>query len=81
MLTLLYFSFRALTVPQLGDAIAVNLNEPTYLDIQNRLQDKDDVRSIYPGLINVDIIRNNGTHTLRIAHFSVQEYLESDRIR
>jgi hypothetical protein len=80
ILTLLCFSSRPLTVPELIDAIAVDINEPTCLEVQNRLQDEDDIRSICPGLIDVDFTGNNGTHALHIAHFSVQEYLESNRI-
>ena len=85
-------------MPELIDAIAVDLNEPACLDVQNRLQDADDVLSICPGLIDVGAKRDNETQfesnrdrdieeiieemtpTFRIAHFSVQEYLESDRI-
>jgi hypothetical protein len=84
-------------VPELIDAIAVNLDEPACLNVQNRLQNADDVRSICPGLIDVGAKRDNKTQfesngdrdieeiiemtpTFRIAHFSVQEYLKSDRI-
>jgi hypothetical protein len=61
ILTLLCFSSRPLTVPELIDAIAVDLNEPACLDVQNRLQDADDVRSICPGLIDVGAKRDNET--------------------
>ncbi len=40
------------------NVIAIDLNEPAYLNIQNRLQDADDVRLIYPGLIDVNVKRD-----------------------
>ena len=82
-------------MPELIDGIAVDLHEPACLDPRRRLQDEDDLREICPGLIDVGVKGDNETQfvavgdsemgqrtpTLRIAHFSVQEYLESDRIR
>jgi ankyrin repeat domain-containing protein 50 len=77
------------------DGIAVDLHEPACLDRRRRLQDLDDLLGICPGLVDVNVEEGKKvsidceetdntpeeTHTLRIAHFSVQEYLESDRIR
>ena len=94
ILTLLCFSFRPLTVQEVIDGIAVDLDEPACLNLRRRLQDADDLREICPGLIDVGVKRNDETQfesdrynniegtapTVRIAHFSVQEYLESDRI-
>ncbi|RMZ80954.1 hypothetical protein DV738_g2498, partial [Chaetothyriales sp. CBS 135597] len=94
ILTLLCFSSRPLTLQELIDGIAVDLDEPAGLKIRRRLQDMDDIRDICPGLIDSSIpaknetglevnrdTMNNSTITVRIAHFSVQEYLESDRIK
>ncbi|KAH0834441.1 hypothetical protein FOPE_03553 [Fonsecaea pedrosoi] len=92
ILTLLCFSTRPLKIPELIDGIAVNLNEPAGLDRRRRLHDADDIRTICPGLIEIrfdEVHRpwgNRGydnvrvTPNVRLAHFSVQEYLESDRI-
>ena len=95
ILTLLCFSSRPLTVQELIDGIAVDLEEPARLNPGRRLQDIEDLRKICPGLIDIGFeandklfLKNGGndseeetTLTLRIAHFSVQEYLESDRIK
>jgi ankyrin repeat domain-containing protein 50 len=95
ILTLLCFSSRPLMVQELIDGIAVDLHEPACLNLRRRLQDADDLHEICPGLIDVDVKRDDETQfesdggndiegktpTVRIAHFSVQEYLESDRIK
>ena len=95
ILTLLCFLSRPLTVQELIDGIAVDLQEPARLNPGRRLQDIDDLRKICPGLIDIGFeanyklfLRNSRNYseekttlTLRIAHFSVQEYLESDRIK
>lgn len=80
ILTLLCFSSRPLTVQEVIDGIAVDLHEPACLNLRRRLQDADDLCEICPGLIDVGNKIERRTPTLRIAHFSVQEYLESDRI-
>ncbi|KIY01694.1 uncharacterized protein Z520_01832 [Fonsecaea multimorphosa CBS 102226] len=90
ILTLLCFTTRPLTVPELLDGVAVDLNEPAGLNRGRRLHGEDDIRNICPGLVD---IRFEGTLTgkypnetrvvrpvVRLAHFSVQEYLESGRI-
>jgi ankyrin repeat protein len=96
ILTLLCFSARPLTVSELIDGTAVNLNDPVGLDRQSRLQDADSLCEICPGLISIETENNDTIYEnlnkdfeskegrgpkVRIAHFSVQEYLESDRIR
>jgi len=87
-LSLLCFSARALTIPEAIDALAVNLDDPPRLNVQHRLQDAEgDLRQICPGLVEIDVqyvpeeinIRSY-IKTVRIAHFSVQEYLQSNRI-
>ncbi|RJE23332.1 Ankyrin repeat protein [Aspergillus sclerotialis] len=84
ILTLLCFSSRPLTVAELVDGYAVNLNEPPYLDSECRLLDIDSLSEICLGLIIIEEdnrAKGRARLTVRIAHFSVQEYLESDRIR
>ncbi|KAJ5704127.1 hypothetical protein N7493_011265 [Penicillium malachiteum] len=83
VLTLLCFSFRPLTINELLEAHAVDLNEPPQLDREGRLYDQDDIIDICLGLVEaVTTVNDNGqpTMTMRIAHFSVQEYLQSGRI-
>ena len=80
ILTLLCFASRPLTLPELIDGIAVEISEPTGLNKDCRLEDYNDIRDICPGFINLNVAADQ-TQTVQIAHFSVQEYLESDRIR
>lgn len=87
ILTLLCFSSRPLTLPELIEGIAVDINEPVGLQKSRRLQDYNDVHTICPGLVNLTYaVRepdtdDEGEFVVVIAHFSVQEYLESDRVR
>ena len=89
ILTLLCFAARPLTVLELIDGIAVETN-PAWLNAKRRLQNADDIHEICLGLVDFDISANNITEiysreqrttTVRIAHFSVEEYLESERIQ
>lgn len=92
ILTLLCFSTRPLKVEELIHAYAVNLDEQSGLDREGRLLDLDSIHEICLGLIEVvetefEEYRDNKENqkqvvsVIRIAHFSVQEYLESDRIK
>ena len=82
VLTVLCFSTRPLTVEELIDAHAVDLGESPHLD-RGRSYEQDDLVDICLGLNEIAVTENeNGqeTSTARIAHFSVLEYLQSDRI-
>jgi ankyrin repeat protein len=89
VLTLLCFAPRPLTVPELLHGIAVDLEEPPSLDRRRFLAGgADDLKEICPGLIDFgvpelsfDSNKEDPIMTVRIAHFSVQEYLESSRIK
>ncbi|MCJ1423797.1 hypothetical protein MMC29_001682 [Sticta canariensis] len=85
ILTLLSFAARPLTVQELIDGMAVEIEDPPRLNFKRRLQDFEDLCAICPALIDIDVTGTNYekhlTSTVRIAHFSVQEYLESERIR
>ncbi len=78
--SLLCCARRPLTIPELIEGIAVELGDEPRLNVDGRLDDEDDIHRICPGLISVDQ-QPLGPAFVRIAHFSVQEYLESDRIR
>ncbi|KAJ5140290.1 NACHT nucleoside triphosphatase [Penicillium atrosanguineum] len=82
LLTVLCVSTRPLTVEELIDAHAVDLSEPSRLDRDGRSYEQDDLVDICLGLIEIDTDDGNGKNALtaRIAHFSVQEYLQSNRI-
>ena len=79
ILTLLCFASRPLTLPELVDGIAVEITEPTGLNKDRRLDNYIDIHDICPGFVSLNVAGE--TFIVQIAHFSVQEYLESDRIR
>ncbi|KAM7182918.1 Ankyrin repeat-containing domain protein [Rhypophila sp. PSN 637] len=79
MLTLLCCAKRPLTVPELVDAIAVELGDRPIFNPDGRLGDVDAIHDVCPGLIEIDE-QASGAPIVRIAHFSVQEYLESGRL-
>ncbi|OHE94398.1 hypothetical protein CORC01_10326 [Colletotrichum orchidophilum] len=75
-----------LSVPELIDAIAVNLDEGTTpsFSVERRLSNINALQEVCPGFIETDFIEpdshnSTGKFTVRLAHFSVQEYLESGR--
>ncbi|OQE24172.1 hypothetical protein PENFLA_c010G02274 [Penicillium flavigenum] len=83
VLTLLCLSDRPLTVKELIGALAIDVSK-LQLDREGRSFSQDDLLDICPGLIELAVVEDEGsgeaTTIARIAHFSVQEYLESDRI-
>ncbi|KUM62205.1 hypothetical protein ACN42_g4924 [Penicillium freii] len=82
ILTLLCVSDRPLTVKELVGALAIDLSK-SKLDREGRSFSQDDPIDICLGLIEITVgedLRENPTTIARIAHFSVQEYLESDRV-
>lgn len=82
ILTLLCFAPRPLSIPELLDGVAVKIKEPRGFDRKRRLQDAEDIRDICSGFIDLFLDpTEDGKQYARIAHFSVQEYLESKRIR
>ncbi|KAI1379582.1 ankyrin repeat-containing domain protein [Hypoxylon crocopeplum] len=78
-LTLLCCAQSPLTIAEIIECIAVELGDDLRLNIDGRLDDEEDIHHICPRLIEIDM-HPSSEPTVRIAHFSVQEYLESDRI-
>lgn len=80
MLTILCCARRPLVVNELLEGMAVELGESPRFNPKRKLMDMDAIHEICPGFI--EFYRNDGAEEtcVRIAHFSVQEYLESDRI-
>ena len=90
ILTLLCFASRPLTVREIIEGVAVEINTSTGLNRKRRLEDSNDIREICVGFIDIGLGTDHTSETyheeeltriVRIAHFSVQEYLESERIR
>lgn len=88
ILSLLCFSSRPLTVEEVIDAIAVDLHKAERYDRDRKLEGADDLLRICPGLIEISLTRHEHadatvliTQIVRVAHFSVQEYLLSNQIQ
>jgi ankyrin repeat protein len=83
VLTLLCVSDRPLTVKELIGALAIDVSK-LQLDREGRSFSQEDLLDICLGLIELAVVEDEESgeaNTIaRIAHFSVQEYLESDRI-
>ena len=89
MLRVLCGAMRPLTIEELIDAIAIVGTNPPRFDMKSRLKDLDAIQDVCPGLIelNRDLAIDKvigcvcqGPITVSLGHFSVQEYLESERI-
>lgn len=80
ILLLLCFSERPLTVEEIIDAIAVDIE--TGFDPQMRCNDMQDILQICQGLVEVFEDTHNflPAYKIRIAHFSVQQYLFSKQL-
>ena len=85
ILTLLCFSLRPLTIEELIDGVAIVVSGSPGLDPTRRMQDFDDIQGICPGLVDFghrwDRFSKSLSKTVRIAHSSIQEYLENERIQ
>ncbi|KAK5563056.1 hypothetical protein LTR43_011324, partial [Exophiala xenobiotica] len=81
ILSLLCYASRPLSIDEIAEAFAVDIDELEYYDPESKFRGgPDDVLRICPGLVAINL-RNDGIQEVRIEHFSVQEYLLSDRIR
>jgi ankyrin repeat protein len=67
-------SKRVMTVAELAEAVVIDLEDDGDVDISERLFDSSHIISVLSGLV----ITSDGS--VRLAHFSVEEYLTSDRL-
>lgn len=79
ILTVLCISRRPLSIHRVIEAHTVDLSEPQHVN-RKRAFHEDDILEICLGLVEISDHDNKNIWTTRIAHFSVQEYLQSDRI-
>ncbi|KAK4044313.1 putative ankyrin repeat protein [Parachaetomium inaequale] len=82
MLTLLCCSERPLKVSELVDAVAVELADhqtPRY-NPKRRLEDEYALQEVCLGFTELGVDPRTGEPTIQIAHSSVQEFLESERL-
>ena len=81
ILSLLCYASRPLSVDEVTEALAVDIDGLECYDPRSRFTGgADDLLRICPGLIEISL-RTDGVQVVRIEHFSVQEYLLSDHIR
>ena len=78
ILQFLTFSERLLSVKEIVDAIAVDTEAEPYFDARNRMPDPQEVSRYCSSLVAVD--STGSGDVLQLAHFSVKEYLTSDRL-
>jgi Ankyrin repeats (3 copies) len=83
----LVYSARPLRIEEVVDVIAVDINDDPRFDLDRRLPDPRDILTICSSLVTTTvetIKRPSGTIAgdyVRLAHFSVKEYLVSKRIQ
>ncbi|KAM5342659.1 hypothetical protein ACJ41O_013625 [Fusarium nematophilum] len=80
MLTLLCCARRPLTVDELIVSITFEGEDEPGFNPKRKLKNIDAIHQVCPGFISVDANPTTLVETVRLAHFSVREYLESDRI-
>ncbi|KAL4972292.1 hypothetical protein BDW66DRAFT_144549 [Aspergillus desertorum] len=80
-----FFYFEFSDESKQDESYAVDLSEPFRVDHEARQLDEEGILEICPGLIEVLRPQNNkgepGQSVVRIAHFSIREYLVSETIR
>lgn len=81
MLQWLVYSQRPLSVMELAEVVAINTNGDPWVDADARFPEPSDVFTILSSLVTTeDDASKLKTQRVRFAHFSVKEYLVSDRI-
>lgn len=80
-LTWLVASRRVLTVEELAEAVSIETDSDGLFDPSNRLFEPKTICSVLSGLVStVQSHTRGGSADIRLAHFSVEEYLVSDRL-
>jgi hypothetical protein len=79
------YSSRPLALDELYDAIVINTKSKPWFSFQRRLQQPRRICGILSSLVIISVDRlsyspSKGKEVIRLAHFSVKEYLESARI-
>lgn len=80
----LVHSKRPLRPEEIAEVIAADVDEDSHLSLDGPLSDLRAILSMLPNLVTTKLVTNDDGRTeehVQLAHFSVQEYLVSDRIR
>lgn len=88
ILACLVYSFRPLSIQEIAETVAIVADGEVCYNVEERLCQPRDVLTICSGLVTVtESLRNTEVgfsqmtfQELRLAHFSVKEYLVSDRV-
>lgn len=89
ILSCLVYSFHPLDIQEVAETIAIVDEGDEYYDVENRLSEARDILTICSGLVTTTrsvrhawyMTAQKNIHELRLAHFSVKEYLVSNRIK
>ena len=80
-LTWLVGARRVLTVEELAEAVSIETDSEGLFDPSNRFFEPNTICSVLSGLVSIVQRRSlRGSADIRLAHFSVEEYLVSDRL-
>ena len=77
----LTFSGRPLMLDELVEALLLSPSRQPAYNPENRLSDPYDIMQILPGLVSISTNTKLSKEEIRLAHFSVKEYLMSEKIR
>ena len=77
----LTFSGRPLMLDELVEALLLSPSRQPAYNPENRLSDPYDIMQILPGLVSISTNTKLSKEEIRLAHFSVKEYLMSETIR
>ena len=88
ILSCLICAFGPLAMEEIAEIVAVVIDGDTYYDIDSRLREPNDILTICSGLVSTTDFKReisrygplSELEGLRLSHFSVKEYLTSDRI-
>lgn len=84
VMNLLCYSSRPLTTKEVCHALAVNLQKPPHLDLENLVDSEDKLCRICENLIDITRKKSLGNFdvsVITISHSLLRQYLESERIR
>lgn len=76
----LVYSQRPLEVQELVEVLAIDVEDEHPFDVDRRLPEHEDLLLICSSLVTVTSILETKSKTVRLAHFSVQEYLISENV-
>lgn len=82
ILNWLTFSLRPLSLDEVAETIAIDVQGDPRFDVNSRLAEPLDILSICAGLISLEslVLERKDQLIVQLAHFSVKEYLISSRI-